>query len=120
MAFYKVNDSAVVLNPSSTSPGDGWVSGSVQDAINAARMNGRPLLVLQGAYQTGPITIDSTVSGACEIQAVHGGSVFQFTGRKCLLEVDGIDDVTITGITFDGQNVAISDSSIARWDRFLE
>lgn len=109
--YYKIDDDAVVLSPASNSPGTGWISGTVQTAINAARTNGRPLFVLQGSYATGPLTVDSSVAGSCEIQAVEGDATFAFSGGAYLLKVNGIANVRISGMIFDGQNASITDSS---------
>ncbi|GEO83394.1 MULTISPECIES: TIGR03808 family TAT-translocated repetitive protein [Alphaproteobacteria] len=114
MTYYKRESEVLVLSAASSSPGTGWVSTTVQNAMNYARTNGLTLVLLSGIFLTGALTVDTATGGGQKLTmraAVAGAATLRFTGGSYLFQVNGINDVSVSGVVFDGQNTTIGDSS---------
>ncbi|HLP71194.1 MAG TPA: TIGR03808 family TAT-translocated repetitive protein [Rhizobium sp.] len=114
MPYYKRESEVLVLSAATTSPGTGWVATTVQTAMNYARTNGLTLVLLSGIFSTGALTVDTATGGGQKLTmraAVAGAATLRFTSGSHLLQVNGINDVRVSGVVFDGQNAAISDGS---------
>lgn len=114
MTYYKRESETLVLSAAGTSPGTGWVATTVQNAMNYARTNGLTLVLLSGVFSTGALNVDTATGSGKTLTmraAVAGAATLRFTGGSYLLQVNGIHDVSISGVAFDGQNAAISDGS---------
>lgn len=106
MTAYKVLDNAVVFTLGTPS---GWTSATLQQGINVARSNGRPLFIQPGTYTTGDLSIDSSGgTNAAVIEAVPGTVIIRYTGGTDFFQIDGISDCVLRGISFDRNNISQS------------
>ncbi len=89
----------------------GWTAfTNLQDPFNAARTAGKPLFFQPGTYSSGETTILTTNGSGRPLRAyaVSGSVTLQFNSTNAFIRVDGVSDVEFEGLTFDGQNRALT------------
>jgi uncharacterized secreted repeat protein (TIGR03808 family) len=114
MPYYWAQNGIVFVTPATASPGPGWVSSSLQAAIDYGRGNGMVVWLLPGLFVTGQLTVNqSNGSGKpFEIRAIPGSVTIQLQSADVnLLEINGIANVSISGIRFDGAAQTITDAA---------
>lgn len=130
--FVRTIDDATVLVNQASSPGTGWTTvASVQAAVDKARTDNRPLYVRPGIYDTQQVVVTAGTGGGnkCSIYATPGSVTFRLQSgsfAQNLFFVSGISDVRLSGLIFDGNNVAFTginaESALVRFEnsqRFL-
>lgn len=108
MPGYRVFDDVVIADPA-TPPPAGFTSASIGDAIEAARVAGKPLQVRPGSYSLSNIDI-LTTNGAgrgIEVFCPAGSAILALTGGSYGLRIAGQPGMSFRNLTFDGQNIAL-------------
>lgn len=124
MAIYQksLDDTLVAINAAS-SPGTGWsLAANLQAVFNTARTANMPLFLRAGTYSTGALDVTAATGGGkpLELIAEPGTVTISLSGSALhLLQVDGVADVTIRGIIFNGNNQALTGSGTRGLVRFI-
>lgn len=124
MAIYqKTLDNTVVAINAASSPGTGWsLAATLQAVLNSARTANMPLFLRAGTYSTGALDVTTGTGGGkpLELLAEPGTVTISLSGTALhLLQVDGVADVTIRGIIFNGNNQALTGSGERGLVRFV-
>jgi uncharacterized secreted repeat protein (TIGR03808 family) len=100
----------------SSSPGTGWsVVPDLQTLINNARSANLPLFLRAGTYPSTQISISSSNGGGnpLVLSGVPGKTTIQLSGSaQYLLSINYVNNVKISNIAFDGNNIALTDPAI--------
>jgi uncharacterized secreted repeat protein (TIGR03808 family) len=107
-SFIALDDTVVARTGPATA---GWTSfTNLQDPFNAARISGKPLFFQPGNYASGETTINTGNGSGRPLRAyaTPGTVKLQFTGTTSFIRVDGVSDVEFEGLSFDGQNRALT------------
>lgn len=123
MAIYQktLDDSVVAINAAS-SPGTGWsLATNLQAVLNAARTANMPLFLRAGTYTTGALDVTTGTGGGkpLELIAEPGTVTISLSGAATyLLQVNGVADVKIRGLIFNGNGHNLTGSGIKGLVRF--
>lgn len=110
MPSFALFDDTVVARTAAASTG--WTAfTNLQTVFDYARSQNRPLFFQPGVYDSPTTTIlPSNGSGRpLFARAMPGSVVLRFNGVNTFLRIEGQNQVHFEGITFDGQNLALSD-----------
>lgn len=110
MPSYRLFDDNVVARTGAATTG--WTAFTgLQSVFDYARNQGRPLFFQPGVYDAGPTTVLAANGGGKPlfVEALPGTVTFRFTGGATFLKVEGQSRVFFQSVTFDGQNLALSD-----------
>ncbi len=110
MPSFALFDDTVVAR--TTAASTGWTAfTNLQTVFDYARSQNRPLFFQPGVYDSPTTTIlPSNGSGRpLFARAMPGSVVLRFNGGNTFLRIEGQNQVHFEGITFDGQNLALSD-----------
>lgn len=112
MPSYRLFDDVVVFASSTPS---GYTAGTLQNAMDIARTNGRPLYIQQGSYNVGNLTVTTASGGGKPLvmYADPGTVTLTYTTGTVFLRIDAISDCEIRGITFNANSRAYSGAGIA-------
>jgi len=89
-------------------PGKANLSAAFEAALEAARQAGRPLFVEPGLYEIGNVVFQGGVS----VFGVPDRVIFRLSaGSSQILALKGAGTIALQGLTFDGQNRALSGAS---------
>ncbi len=80
-------------------------SARLQRAINAAARQRLPLWLAPGVYRAGGLTLPS----GAQIEGVRGATRLDFTQGPSLLAAEHAEAVSLSGLTFDGGGVALTE-----------
>jgi uncharacterized secreted repeat protein (TIGR03808 family) len=112
MNFYQTAlPDRIVGTYASSSPGSGWTSvGSFPTLVGNAQAANLPLFLLPGTYPSSQIDVAS--GNPLTIGGVLGQVTIQLSGSApYLFNVNGVNNVVIENIVFDGNNIALTDTS---------
>lgn len=115
MPSFALFDDTVVAR--TTAASTGWTAfTNLQTVFDYARSQNRPLFFQPGVYDSPTTTIlPSNGSGRpLFARAMPGSVVLRFNGGNTFLRIEGQNQVHFEGITFDGQNLALSDYASGR------
>jgi uncharacterized secreted repeat protein (TIGR03808 family) len=110
MPSYKVLDEVLVARTAAATTG--WTAfTTLQQVFDAARSQDKTLFFQPGTYASGTTTILTTNGGGKPLlaRAVPGTVTLQFNGTNIFLRIEGQSNVRFEGLTFDGQNRALTD-----------
>lgn len=110
MPSYALFDDAVVARTAAAT--SGWTNFTgLQAVFDYARSQDRPLFFQAGIYDSGTVTVLPSNGGGKPLlaRAIPGSVVLRFNGVNNFLIVDGQSQVRFEGLSFDGQNRALSD-----------
>ncbi|NTG51667.1 TIGR03808 family TAT-translocated repetitive protein [Agrobacterium rhizogenes] len=116
MTFYqKILDDRIIGINASSSPGTGWTTvASFPTMVTNARAQNLPLYLRPGTYPSLQIDVlTSTGSGnPLTLTAEVGTATIQLSGSApYLFKANGVNNIDISNVIFDGNNVALTDSS---------
>lgn len=96
----------------SSSPGSGWTSvSSFPTLIANAQAANLPLFLRPGTYPSSQI--DISAGNPLTVSGVLGQVTIQLNGSApYLLKVNGVNNVVLENIVFDGNNIALTDTSL--------
>lgn len=78
-------------------------SARLQRALDACAQSRAPLLLAPGVYRAG----DLKLAAGVQVFGVRGATKLSFTRGTSLIAAEGADNVTLSGLSFDGNNVAL-------------
>ncbi|WP_353186917.1 hypothetical protein [Bosea sp. (in: a-proteobacteria)] len=110
MPSYALFDDLVVARTDAAT--SGWINFTdLQAVFDFAHSQDRPLFFRPGIYDSGTVTILPSNGGGKPLQAraMPGSVVLRFNGMDHFLVIDGQARVRFEGLSFDGQNRALSD-----------
>jgi uncharacterized secreted repeat protein (TIGR03808 family) len=110
MPSFALFDDTVVARTAAASAG--WTAfTNLQTVFDYARSQNRPLFFQPGVYDSPTTTVlPSNGSGRpLFVRAMPGSVALRFNGTNTFLRIEGQNQVHFDGITFDGQNRALSD-----------
>ncbi|CUA85365.1 twin-arg-translocated uncharacterized repeat protein [Chelatococcus sambhunathii] len=109
MASYAITDDKIVFTNGTPA---GYTVGTLQDAMNVARSNGKPLFIVAGTYDVGNLSVRTSNGGGAPLvmEANPGTVTLRFTTGTFFLEIDNVPDCVIRGITFNANGRPYAES----------